>query len=258
MEIFSKPDQANSDRIRSQKQQTARTKSNDFAVQNIALASQGKLKVQAALEAMTGFKSFSTVESFKQAKSLTGAKIAVGMCINRFNANLILSMIELGATVRWTTNDMGSTDVMIFIRLQNSDKKSHLKYFKDDVAAYMADCGVPIFGWNNLSEDDIDWCSKQCLFPSSVSWRPNIILETGGFLVRQLKVNQIMPSEVGFKGVVESSIWGIKQLEAMAKDNELNFPALNLYKMSLCHRFLNPNSLGNFSQLFSVWQDSSS
>lgn len=56
------------------------------------------------------------------------------------------------------------------------------------------------------------------------------IIEFGGNILKQFMANNENLSQFGFKGVIENSIYGIEQLEALKRQSKLDFTAFNLYK----------------------------
>ncbi len=49
---------------------------------------------------------------------------------------------------------------------------------QNEVAAALAENGVPVFAWRGESEDDFWWCIEQCI--TAESWQPNMVLDDGG------------------------------------------------------------------------------
>ena len=49
---------------------------------------------------------------------------------------------------------------------------------QNEVAAALAEAGVPVFAWRGESEEDFWWCIDQCI--SAENWQPNMVLDDGG------------------------------------------------------------------------------
>jgi adenosylhomocysteinase len=73
-------------------------------------------------------------------------------------AVLIETLIQLGATVRWSSCNIFST--------------------QDHAAAAIAASGIPVFAWKGESEEEYEWCIEQTLRGPAESpsggWTPNM------------------------------------------------------------------------------------
>src|SRR6056297_1175863 len=78
-------------------------------------------------------------------------------------AVLIETLVALGASVRWSSCNIFST--------------------QDHAAAAMADKGIPVFAWKGETEEEYWWCVEQSIVGDD-TWRPNILLDDGGDLTQ--------------------------------------------------------------------------
>jgi adenosylhomocysteinase len=121
-------------------------------------------------------------------------------------AVLMDTLIDLGATVRWSSCNIYST--------------------QDHAAAAMAEKGVPVFAWKGETEEEYLWCIDQTII-GEPSWKPNMILDDGGDLtsIMHEKYPQLL-NEV--KGLSEETTTGVHRLYEMVKKDELKVPAFNV------------------------------
>ena len=76
-------------------------------------------------------------------------------------AVLIETLVHLGATIRWSSCNIFST--------------------QDQAAAAIAAAGIPVFAWKGETEEEYEWCIDQTLEGPN-GWKPNLILDDGGDL----------------------------------------------------------------------------
>ena len=109
---------------------------------------------------------------------------------------------------------------------------------QNEVAAALAEKGVPVFAWRGEDEDDFWWCIDRCI--SNESWQPNMVLDDGGDATHLLvkKYNSIFKVD-SFKGIVEESITGVHRLYQMAQSGKLLSPAMNVNDSIIKTRFDN-------------------
>ena len=50
---------------------------------------------------------------------------------------------------------------------------------QNEVAAALAENGIPVFAWRGESEEDFWWCIDKCI-SSGDNWQPNMVLDDGG------------------------------------------------------------------------------
>ncbi|XP_069175686.1 adenosylhomocysteinase-like 1 isoform X10 [Procambarus clarkii] len=175
----------------------------DFCVKNISQAAFGRREIEIAEQEMPGI-----VALRKRAtddKPLKGAKIVGCTHINAQTAVLIETLVELGASVRWSACNIFST--------------------QNEVAAALAEADHPIFAWRGESEEDFWWCIDKCI--NTENWQPNMILDDGGDATHlMLKKYPAMFKMI--KGICEESVTGVHRLYQLSKAGKLTVPAMNV------------------------------
>jgi len=121
-------------------------------------------------------------------------------------AVLIETLIALGASIRWSSCNIFST--------------------QDHAAAAIADQGLPVFAWKGESEEEFWWCIEQSIFGPG-DWRPNMILDDGGDLTQVMheKYPDLLKN---VKGISEETTTGVHRLYEMMGDGSLQVPAINV------------------------------
>merc|ERR1719295_1830125 len=177
----------------------------DFCVRRIEQASYGRREIEIAEQEMPGIMALRN--KAKDDKPLSGAKIVGCTHINAQTAVLIETLVTLGAQVRWSACNIYST--------------------QNEVAAALAENGIPVFAWRSETEEDFWWCIEKCI--SAESWQPNMVLDDGGDATYLLvkKYNSIYKVD-SFKCIVEESITGVHRLYQMSQSGKLAAPAMNV------------------------------
>merc|ERR1712013_75087 len=111
----------------------------------------------------------------------------------------------LGAQVRWAACNIYST--------------------QNEVAAALAEAGVPVFAWRGESEEDFWWCIEKTI--SAESWQPNMILDDGGDATHVM-VKKFPAIFKLMRGIVEESVTGVHRLYQLSQSNKLLVPAMNV------------------------------
>ena len=121
-------------------------------------------------------------------------------------AVLIETLIHLGATIRWSSCNIFST--------------------QDHAAAAMAEVEIPVFAWKGETEEEYEWCLEQTI-QGPDGWIPNMILDDGGDLTQLVhkKYPEILKN---IKGLSEETTTGVLRLYEMEKDGTLGVPAINV------------------------------
>ena len=115
-------------------------------------------------------------------------------------------MIELGATVRWSSCNIFST--------------------QDHAAAAIAARGVPVFAWKGETEEEYEWCIEQTL-RGPEGWTPNMVLDDGGDATKI--VHDRHPDLLaGIRGISEETTTGVHRLYEMMRAGTLKAPAINV------------------------------
>src|ERR1051326_2392311 len=129
---------------------------NDYKVRDIKLADWGRKEIVIAETEMPGLMALR--EEYGSKKPLKGARIVGCLHMTIQTAVLIETLVELGATVRWSSCNMFST--------------------KDHAAAAIAARGIPVFAWKGESEAEYEWCIEQTIRGAN-DWTPNLVLDDG-------------------------------------------------------------------------------
>ena len=178
---------------------------NDFKVKDITLAKYGREEISLAENEMPGLMILRN--KYKKTKPLKGAKIMGCIHMTIQTAVLVETLIDLGAEVRWSSCNIFST--------------------QDHAAAALAARGIPVFAWKGETEEEYEWCIEQTILKNGKPWSANLILDDGGDLT--LKVHKSYPQMLkNIHGVSEETTTGVKRLESMFSEGQLQIPAINV------------------------------
>jgi adenosylhomocysteinase len=211
----------------------------DYIVKDIALAPWGRKEIDIAETEMPGL--MAVRGEFGKDKPLTGARIAGSLHMTIQTAVLIETLQALGATVRWASCNIFST--------------------QDHAAAAIAVTGTPVFAVKGESLMEY-WDYAHKIFEWSGGGHPNLILDDGGdatllcvlgpkaerdptvldhpnneeeealyaVIRRYLKEKPGFYSAIAgaIKGVSEETTTGVHRLYQMAERGELPFAAINV------------------------------
>ena len=181
----------------------------DYKVKDISLAEWGAKEISMAQDEMPGLMAIR--DEYGATKPLAGARIVGCLHMTIQTAVLIQTLEHLGATVRWSSCNIFST--------------------QDHAAAAIAAAGTPVFAWKGMNEEEFWWCIEQTLRgPAQADgsvWTPNMILDDGG------DVTQIMHEKYpemlkDVRGISEETTTGVHRLWEMAKAGKLLVPAINV------------------------------
>ena len=176
----------------------------DYKVKDIELANWGRKEIAIAETEMPGLMTIR--EENKSNKPLEGARIVGCLHMTIQTAVLIETLIYLGATVRWSSCNIFST--------------------QDQAAAAIAAKGIPVFAWKGMSEEEFWWCIKQTLQGPNI-WKPNMILDDGGDATKI--IHEEYPELLkNIKGLSEETTTGVHRLKEMEKKGLLKVPAINV------------------------------
>jgi adenosylhomocysteinase len=176
----------------------------DYKVADISLSGWGRREIAIAETEMPGLMALR--EEFGAARPLAGARIVGCLHMTIQTAVLIETLLQLGATVRWSSCNIFST--------------------QDHAAAAIAASGVPVFAWKGESEDEYEWCIEQTL-RGPQNWTPNMVLDDGGDATKILHDRHPGLLE-GIRGISEETTTGVNRLYAMMRDGSLKAPAFNV------------------------------
>jgi len=175
-----------------------------YKVKEISLADWGQKEISMAEDEMPGLMAIRA--EYGNTKPLAGARIVGCLHMTIQTAVLIRTLEHLGATVRWSSCNIFST--------------------QDHAAAAVAATGTPVFAWKGMDEEEFWWCIEQTLRGPD-GWLPNMILDDGG------DATQIMHDKYpelldAVRGISEETTTGVHRLWEMAKAGTLKVPAINV------------------------------
>ncbi|QEX14872.1 adenosylhomocysteinase [Hypericibacter terrae] len=176
----------------------------DFKVADISKADWGRKEIAIAETEMPGLMALR--REFGEKKPLKGARIAGCLHMTIQTAVLIETLIALGATIRWSSCNIFST--------------------QDQAAAAIAAAGIPVFAWKGMNEEEFWWCIEQTI-KGPDGWTPNMILDDGGDLT-QIMHEKYPAMLKDVKGISEETTTGVHRLYEMAKKGTLAVPAINV------------------------------
>ncbi len=176
----------------------------DYKVADLGLSEFGRKEIEIAETEMPGLMALRS--EFGTARPLAGARIAGCLHMTIQTAVLIETLIELGASIRWSSCNIFST--------------------QDHAAAALAAQGIPVFAWKGETLVEYDWCIEQTIFwPDGQPL--NMILDDGGDLTAI--VHQKYPQLLkGIRGLSEETTTGVHRLYQMMERGELGCPAFNV------------------------------
>ena len=176
----------------------------DFKVKDIELASWGRKEIEIAETEMPGLMQLR--KEYKDSKPLSGARIAGCLHMTIQTAVLIETLIDLGASVRWSSCNIYST--------------------QDQAAAAIAKENIPVFAWKGETEEEFWWCIEKTI-DGPDGWKPNMILDDGGDLTKL--IHEKFPEYLNeIKGLSEETTTGVLRLIEMEKEGSLKVPAINV------------------------------
>jgi adenosylhomocysteinase len=176
----------------------------DYKVADLGLAGFGRKEIEIAETEMPGLMALRA--EFGTSRPLAGARIAGCLHLTIQTAVLIETLIELGASIRWSSCNIFST--------------------QDHAASALAAQGIPVFAWKGETLEEYDWCIEQTIFwPDGQPL--NMILDDGGDLTAV--VHQKYPQLLkGIRGLSEETTTGVHRLYQMMERGELGCPAFNV------------------------------
>lgn len=212
----------------------------DYKVRDLSLAEFGHKEIAIAEHEMPGL--MAVREKYATEKPLAGVRITGSLHMTIQTAVLIEALVALGATVRWASCNIFST--------------------QDHAAAAIADNGTPVFAWKGETLEEYWDCTWKALSHDG-GLGPQLIVDDGGDvtlllhkgyemeqgcdwvnseseskeeqviknLLKKIAVEQ--PGIFGkwmteIKGVSEETTTGVHRLYQMHKEGKLLFPAINV------------------------------
>src|SRR5947209_17479497 len=111
----------------------------DYKVADLSLAEWGRKEITIAEAEMPGLMSIR--RKYSAEKPLKGVRVTGSLHMTIQTAVLIETLAELGASVRWASCNIFST--------------------QDHAAAAIAAAGIPVFAWKGESLEEYWWCTYQ-------------------------------------------------------------------------------------------------
>src|SRR5438874_3244592 len=220
-----------------------RTKTNtkqDCKDKDISLADFGRKEISIAEKEMPGLMAIRDKDAPQ--KPLAGVRISGSLHMTIQTAVLIETLVDLGASVRWASCNIFST--------------------QDHAAAAIAKAGVPVFAWKGESLEEYWWSTYQAIsHPDGKG--PQLIVDDGGdatllihkgyeleegsdwaktksakreeqvikdLLLEIQRENPYRWHEIAkdWRGVSDETTTGVHRLYKMAQENKLLVPAINV------------------------------
>jgi adenosylhomocysteinase len=221
-----------------------------FKVADLSLADFGRREIRLAEHEMPGL--MAVRAEYAATQPLAGARITGSLHMTVQTAVLIETLVALGATVRWascnifSTQDHAAAAVVVGPDGTIDDPK-----------------GTPVFAWKGETLEEYWWCTQQALTWDGQTG-PNMLLDDGGdatLLVHkgaEFEAAGAVPAAkdddaeewrvilavltraltetpgkwtamaAGIKGVTEETTTGVHRLYEMARAGTLQFPAINV------------------------------
>jgi adenosylhomocysteinase len=176
----------------------------DYKVKDITLAPWGHKEIEIAESEMPGL--MAILHEYRDSQPLAGARIAGSLHMTIQTAVLIKVLVALGASVRWSSCNIFST--------------------QDHAAAAIADLGIPVFAWKGETEDEYWWCIEQTVRGPN-NWTPNMLLDDGHDLTWY--VHEKEPELLsGIVGVSEETTTGIHRIVEAIEAGKFKLRAINV------------------------------
>ena len=213
---------------------------NDYKVADLSLAEWGRKEIEIAEHEMPGLMSIR--KKYAAAKPLKGVRVTGSLHMTIQTAVLIEKLVDLGASVRWASCNIFST--------------------QDHAAAAIAAAGVPVFAWKGESLEEYWDCTLDCVtHPGSKG--PELVVDDGGDVTLLIHkgyeleqgsdwvntasgsheeqviknlLKRVAKERPGFwtnvvkdwKGVSEETTTGVHRLYQMMEAGKLLVPAINV------------------------------
>src|SRR5436190_7645929 len=129
----------------------------EYKVADMSLAEWGRKEISIAEQEMPGLMSIR--RKYAVDKPLAGVRVTGSLHMTIQTAVLIETLVDLGATVRWASCNIFST--------------------QDHAAAAIAAAGVPVFAWKGESLEEYWWCTYQAVSHADGKG-PELVVDDGG------------------------------------------------------------------------------
>ncbi len=170
----------------------------EFKVKDRNLAPQGALLVEWATKRMPVLTQIRS--RFKKEQTLKNVTIGACLHVTKETAVLAETLKAGGAEVALCGSNPLST--------------------QDEVAAYLAEKGIHVYGWRNQETKEYFWCINRVL-----DYKPQATLDDGADLVGTLhkERTELLKNVIGG---TEETTTGVIRLRAMEKDKALKYPII--------------------------------
>jgi adenosylhomocysteinase len=129
----------------------------DFKVKDLSLAEWGRKEISIAEQEMPGLMAIR--EKYAKSKPLAGVRVTGSLHMTVQTAVLIETLVDLGASVRWASCNIFST--------------------QDNAAAAIAKAGVPVFAWKGETLEEYWDCTLEAItHPGGKG--PELVVDDGG------------------------------------------------------------------------------
>jgi adenosylhomocysteinase len=212
----------------------------EYKVADMSLAEWGRKEISIAEHEMPGLMAIRN--KYAKEKPLKGVRITGSLHMTIQTAVLIETLVELGASVRWASCNIFST--------------------QDHAAAAIAAAGIPVFAWKGETLEEYWWCTNQAIsHPDGKG--PQMVVDDGGDVTLLIHKGYEMedgsdwvnsPSEAHeetvvkallkqihkenpkrfhqiakeWRGVSEETTTGVHRLYKMQQQGKLLVPAINV------------------------------
>jgi adenosylhomocysteinase len=129
----------------------------DYKVADLGLAEFGRKEIEIAEREMPGLMAIR--EKYTKVKPLAGVRITGSLHMTIQTAVLIETLVDLGASVRWASCNIFST--------------------QDHAAAAIAKSGVPVFAWKGETLEEYWWCTSRAISHPDGNG-PQLVVDDGG------------------------------------------------------------------------------
>jgi len=212
----------------------------EYKVADMSLAEWGRKEISIAEQEMPGLMSIR--RKYAVDKPLLGVRVTGSLHMTIQTAVLIETLVDLGATVRWASCNIFST--------------------QDHAAAAIAAARVPVFAWKGESLEEYWWCTYQAVSHAGGKG-PELVVDDGGDVtllihrgyelengskwvdtpsqsheekvIKDLlkKVHSETPNRwreivKAWRGVSEETTTGVHRLYKMQEEGKLLIPAINV------------------------------
>jgi adenosylhomocysteinase len=136
---------------------TTTVSQSEYKVADLALAEWGRKEISVSEHEMPGLMSIR--RKYAKDRPLQGVRITGSLHMTIQTAVLIETLVDLGASVRWASCNIFST--------------------QDHAAAAIAKAGVPVYAWKGESLEEYWWCTLQAVtHPGGKG--PQLVVDDGG------------------------------------------------------------------------------